>query len=259
MTTRYKDYEMVFGDSRTMETIMASGGQAVIMANGTPDLVTLYNPDSDYASLSQGVALSRGRLRFATLATVAAVDVGVMLPGGQFEFIAGVKAQAKTQYLADLGRRHQCVKVGFSYASGAATEIDTGIDLPTNALIQGAGLGALVTALDATETIDIGLLSSESGGDADGFAALLSVAALGAIDANVAVTAGGTETYFSGNTVGALLRAGYIVGTNVDQDYGLFARKSHRIDGTAKSLTWTLSTGSDTAKGYLLVPYLLAA
>ena len=257
MTTRYKDYEMVFGDSRTMESITASGGQAVVMSNGAPDLVTLYNPASDYASLAQGVALSRGRLRFATLDTVEAVDVGVMLPGGQFEFIAGVKPKSKTQYLVDLGRKHQLLKVGFSYASGAATEVDTLIDFPTNAMIQGAG--ALVTALDATETIDIGLLSSESGGDADGFAALLSVAALGAVEAAVAVTVGGTETYYSGNTVGALIRAGYIVGTNVDQDYGLFARKAHRIDGTAKSLTWTLSTGSDTAKGYLLVPYLLAA
>lgn len=256
MATRYKDYTLVFGDSRTMETIMASGGQAVVMSNGAPDLVTLYNPDSDYASLSQGVALNRGQLRFATLDTVESVDLGIMLPGGQFEFYTGLKPGSKTQLFSDLGRRFQMAKVGFSYAQGAATEIDTGIDFPTNALIQGAG--ALVTTLDATETIDIGLLSSEGGGDADGFAALLSVATAVSLEAEVAVTAGGTETYYSGNTVGALLRAGYIVGTNVDQDYGLFARKAHRIDGTAKSLSWTLSTGSDTAKGYLLVPYLLA-
>lgn len=139
-----------------------------------------------------------------------------------------------------------------------AAETDTGWDLPASSFVMDVFVKVITAeATESTKTIDIGLLSSESGGDADGFANELSVAATGLVRPNVVVTAGGTETYYSSVTTGELLRAGYIVGTNSGSDFGLFAPKWHDTDSTtARSVTWTASGNQTEFVGDLFIMYV---
>ncbi len=127
-----------------------------------------------------------------------------------------------------------------------ATETDTGLDLPYGALVTDAGVE--VVATDATETVDLGLLSSETAGDADGFVAAVSVATAG-IPANHTYTVGSNETYLAAVTLGVLL-ASRSLGTDLATDVGSFARLRHYVTGSnATSVSYTPST-SDTFAGY---------
>lgn len=88
------------------------------------------------------------------------------------------------------------------------------------------GLGVFVIDLDVGETLDVGILASESGGDADGLQIQTLIAVAGS---NIGV-------------VGALITA-------------LIPHKGDVITG--KSISYTTSTGTDTASGYITLPYIL--
>lgn len=127
-------------------------------------------------------------------------------------------------------------------------ETDTGVDLPVNFLVREARVEVVTT--DATETINVGLLASESGGDADGFLAAVSLANAGFVQ-NVAYTVGSNETYLSANTYGALIAPGSL-GNDVATDVGsAFFRGHVTTAATARSVSYTCSAGSDTAAGYI--------
>jgi len=112
------------------------------------------------------------------------------------------------------------------YSEDSATEIDTGIDFLYDTLIEHVQVEAVT--VDATETIDVGILSSETAGDADGF-----------VDGASTATAGYPLVTLT--TSGALMDDA----TNFDPD-GHFV-----ISGNGYSLTYTRSAGSDTAVGYI--------
>ena len=123
----------------------------------------------------------------------------------------------------------------------AATEKDTGLDFTTGMTIM-PFTAVDVRTVDSGKTIDFGLLSSESGGDADGFVAAASVATAAVVQAKCAATA----------TLGALLRE------TVVADAGTASvRHSYTVGATAVSLTYTISSGSTTAAGYMRIPYTL--
>lgn len=120
-----------------------------------------------------------------------------------------------------------------------SAEKDTGWDLPAKALVVDVFVN--VTTLEATattKTIDVGLLSSESGGDADGFLNDVSTATPAAIKRGaVTVTSG----VWASMTFGVLL-ADFTAGTNAD-DRGLYNRKWYASDAvTAKSVSYTLGS-----------------
>lgn len=88
------------------------------------------------------------------------------------------------------------------------TEVDLGVDVPSDALVEYAYINVTTAEATATtKTLDVGLLSSESGGDADGFLDGVSVAS--AVPAIPTLVNGG-------NTLGALLRvaSGVTAGDN---------------------------------------------
>lgn len=109
-------------------------------------------------------------------------------------------------------------------ATPTGAEQDTGVDLPNRGLVLAAFIETdTAEATGATKTLDVGLLSSESGGDADGFLDGVSVAATGAqkgtLDSAV-------------QTLGTLL--------HVDESgAGVLVPEAHVLNGTAKSLTYT--------------------
>jgi hypothetical protein len=134
------------------------------------------------------------------------------------------------------------IPVNAAQAAAATSEYDTGFDLKAGWVVMDAWI--VVKTVDATETVDVGTDSNDSG-DANGFIAAASLATAGFVYPDAAVTAGTTETYFSANTRGALL-ADYIVGSNVDQDYGLFHKKPFKVAADI-DVTFTTSSGTDTA------------
>ncbi len=127
-------------------------------------------------------------------------------------------------------------------ANATATEKDTGFDLKAGWTVLDAWI--VVNTVDAGATVDVGTDSNDSG-DADGLIAGASLATAGLVYPDATVTAGNTETYYSATTRGALL-ADYIVGTDVDQDYGLFHKKPYTVAADI-DLTFTTSDGTDTA------------
>lgn len=133
-------------------------------------------------------------------------------------------------------------------ATPTGAEQDTTWDLPAKAVVYDIFVDVTVAEATGTDkTIDIGLKSTESGGDADGLVDGISVAATGIVRPGVVITTGATETYVSNWTRGLLMTAGApLAGTNVAGDEGNYYEKPHisssvaskSISYTAKSANW---------------------
>lgn len=237
--TAYNIYDIQLMDLSTGKAVSATGTQVSVLSAGTADLATLYDPDSNFASKSNKFAATAGKIRFAVASSVSSVDLCLMAPTGQAIYrTSWVPGQSIIMYDAS---QRQCVLVApFSFGEGVATEIDTGFDFPASSIVLPFPAMRVLVA-DAAITLEAGLKSGESGGDADGFIDAVSVAATGMIKPTLVPT----------RTLGALLCQLSTGGT-------VHVPESHAINGTAISLTYTLLTGADTAKGLILQPYMLA-
>lgn len=240
MATNRTRFAIQLKDAILGQSIISAGGKVIVCDAGTPDKTTIFS-DADGTSLANPLTPVRGMIEFWTLDTVLSVDLHIMSPTGHFLSVAGVAASGPNEVIVPTNDRQGVMKIPFSAAAGAATEINTGIAIPATAAVQPAPL-LLVTALDATETIDVGTLSTDSG-DANGFIAAASVAALGLVKPTLAT---------AGITLGALLFV---------QDSANAGDEAPEQDVSmaGKTITYTLSTGTDTAKGFILLPYHLAA
>ena len=115
-----------------------------------------------------------------------------------------------------------------------------------------------VTTVDSGTTMDLGLLSSESGGDADGFFDGISMAAAGWITAGVTKTMGSNADYYASTTRGAFL-ATFSVGADTSvATIGQYDPKNFYADSVvASTVSITGSSGINTAAGYAyLVGYV---
>lgn len=125
-------------------------------------------------------------------------------------------------------------------SGGSSVEADTGYDLPAKAIVVDAVL-VVTAAASAAATVDVGLLSSESGGDADGF--LDGVSSTG-IHMRSGVPTATSSAGFSATTRGAFLRT-FFAGVESSSP-GVHNEKRHLTDSvTAKSVSYTLS-GTNT-------------
>lgn len=221
-----REYRIQLKDRWTQQNVITAGGKVFVAQVGTPLKQTLY--DKDGAALSNPITPTRGFINFFVVDTAASVDLHGMAPGGQWFDALAVVPSGPNEIVIDTAQKRHVAKIPYSYVdqTGDATETDTGFDVPDPARVLDRlhGCGLLVVAIDATETIDVGILSSESGGDADGLIAA--------------------------HTVGTI---GLATGTNG----ALFSSNApHKSDAvTGKSISYTLTTGADTAKGFILLPY----
>lgn len=218
--------------------IQASGGMVGVYQGATKNAIT----DKDGTALSNPLALTNGAATFYVLATVTSVDIAIMCPGGQFLFIEDVD-EGLADIAVDVTNRNQVAKIPYSITdTTATTETDTGFDLPYNSVVQ-PWPGVLPLAVDATEDIDVGILSSETAGDADGFIDGVSVA--------TAVYSKAT-LLTSGDTMGALLSVqdSANAGDDAPEPYPI-------VSANGRSVSYTLSAGTDTATGFILLPYTL--
>lgn len=115
----------------------------------------------------------------------------------------------------------------------STSEQDTGFDLPANAVVLDAYVE--VTTLEATgttKTVDVGLLASESGGDADGFLDGVSVATAGVRQGSL--------------VSGAVTRGAFLKETVTDSGSAtVAARLSHVTTAvTARSVSYTLGSNN---------------
>lgn len=222
--------------------IATAGGAAIVTVAGSPVKATLFNPDTG-ASLANPVALTRGQLRFATLSTVMSVDVYGFAPDGGFFIARGVRAGADTEINYDPNQVDCTAVVPLAIQDYVAnTEGTTGLQFTAGSVILPTP-AFRVTTLEAARTIEVGLLSSESGGDLDGFIDALSLAAAGTIVPAVSGTP----------TLGALLvqNFGTTPAVNVPD--------SHAITATARTISVTFSASTAAAQGYFILPYIKPA
>lgn len=243
-----KSYNAV-GEAGTSFTL-SSGVLVFVYDAGTKTLSTIY---SDRKRTAKTNPISR--TQFATDAGVlfygasASYDIYLAHTDGSVAFYGGVSPLEHRLPLSRTGADRLLV-FPMVFNSGG-TEVDTGLDLPLGSLVYDAWVN--VTTVDATETVDVGLLSSGTNGDADGFLAAVSVATAG-VPARFTYTTGSNETYLSAVTYGALLAARSL-GNDVATDVGSFGRLQHFVTGSNTTrVTYTPST-SDTFVGYGYIAY----
>lgn len=124
------------------------------------------------------------------------------------------------------------------------TEIDTGWDLPAKAIVLNVWVDVITfEATGTTKTIDIGLLSSDTGGDADGFVDGLSTATAAGIRKGTLLN--------SGQTLGAYLR--------VDESgAGVLVPEPHVAGSVvAKRVTYTLGSEHTELVANIYIEYAL--
>lgn len=249
-------YELEVRDSRSLAPydpagLIESGVHVIVYDAGTKTKSTIYS-DVNKAAKTNDItrtvfASDGGKVVFYSTST--SHDIFIADAKGNNNLFTSI-----TNYMhvlpLDRASAVKCMFFPMLFNSGG-TEVDTGLDLPLGAIVTDAK--AEVVTVDATETVDIGLLSSETAGDADGFLAAVSVATAG-VPANYTYSTGSNEVYLSAVTYGVLL-AGRSLGTDVATDVGSMARTHHHVTGAnATSVTYTPST-SDTFAGYGYVWY----
>jgi hypothetical protein len=140
-----------------------------------------------------------------------------------------------------LALRHLRVEIDHT---GGSAEQDTGFDFAAGDIIQDVWVEVVTAeATGTTKEIDVGLLSSESGGDTDGFIDGLSVATTGHKVTTQTITTGLQNTYLNATTRGALLRD-FVQGEDVSNGGdGMMVQKPHII-ATAKSLVYQLGSAN---------------
>jgi len=241
MTQRieFQLYALGTGGALIGEIITGTGGFVYVVKAGDAQKETLTKKDG--SAQTNGFALTAGGAEFYVANSVVSVDLYIMAPGGQFVVQKGVKP-GSYDFGVDLMLRHQLAVLPFAIAdTTATTETDWGFDLPAKAVV-GPWAAVDILTVDATETIDVGTKAGETGGDANGFLDLISVATAGVVRGAVSGTP----------TLGALLvqNFGTTPAVNVPQNYSSDAN-------VAKSLVYTLTAGTDTAEGFVYLPYTI--
>lgn len=234
-----KRFSIQLKDSITEQAIITAGGKCLVLQPGTPDKAVIYNPATG-ATMTNPMTPTRGKIEFDVQDTYNTIDIQVQAPGGQWLGVAGIVPSGPNEILIDTGEKLQHYVIPFSIAdTTATTETATGIVIPSNGAVQPCPL-LRVTAVDATETIDVGTLSTDSG-DADGFLVTASVATLGLVKGSLANGA---------LTLGALLWV-------QDSANAGDEAPEQNVSMAGKQITYTLTAGTDTAKGFITLQVLL--
>ncbi len=128
------------------------------------------------------------------------------------------------------------------------SETDTNIDIPSGMIVSPLSFVQVIDAV-AAATINVGILSSESGGDADGFIKAASCAAAGIVGGSLMAADAST----GGETLGALLQAGAPTELkDANTKYGVLPKLPGWIgDGTATSVSYTTSNHAIAGKIWL--------
>lgn len=148
-------------------------------------------------------------------------------------------------------------------AAGATGEVDSGWDLPEDSIVH--GVFVKVDTAQSSTTLDVGLLSTESGGDADGFLDGVSGASTGVRQGQFVATVGSNNSYLgaaAAHTNGVLLTGLLIAGedTAAGGD-GVGVRGIHVTESiAARSVSYTRGGATfSTFVGEIWIMYSILA
>ena len=268
-----KKFSIQLADHVTRSVIQTSGGFCYVATAGASSKIAIATTATGAAATSNNpIALTNGKIEFWTANTVTSVDLYVQCPGGEFLVAKTITPSGPNELYVDTNQKHQTYIIPFDIAdTTAATETDTGFNLMQNAAVLPDGLGVHVVTVDATESMDVGLLASETGGDANGLIAVALTSAAGMVPAAVGYNIGSNSIYWDQtggtgeHTYGAMMApastlAAAAEGTDVDTEgQGFNILSPHVGDGTAESISYTLTAGTDTAIGFIVLPIQLPA
>ncbi len=169
--------------------------------------------------------------------------------------ITSSAAELNLNDLSAVGALVKVKKIAITASDG--TEQDSGWDLPSKAIVLDVFLEVTTAeSTGTTKTLDVGLLSSETGGDADGFLDGVSTASTGLVRGVATITAGANENYFSSTTRGVLL-ASLTPGSDAATDVGTYYEKYHLSDSvTAKSVSYTAGSAQTEFAGNIYIVYI---
>lgn len=185
-----------------------------------------------------------------------------VVSGGEIDFESGsavkiagtaITATAAEVNSLDISAVGALVKVKKIHVAAGdwSAETDSGWDLPAKSLVLDVFLD--VTTGQAGKTVSVGTLSTEAGGDADGFVVAAPLTGTTSLLRPSAVL-DGTANWFVTDLRGALLSE-FVAGANAD-DRGLYAEKPYlSTTATAKSVSYTASAAS-TAVYDIYVVYI---
>lgn len=215
--------------------LTAAGGVVMVTAAGACTKVALKDSDGD--ALANPLALTNGSFDFYVADTVQSVDLYIHTASGHFVVQKGVKPSGNSSIPVDNTIAHTVMSIPFAAAdqAGDATETTTGFTI--NGVVL-PGVGLEITTVDATETVDIGTATADSG-DPDGFLDGVSVATAGFVKGTNASGA---------VTIGALLLVAAAGSTSTPEA---------SVAANGKEVVYTLSAGADTAAGFIQIPVLL--
>jgi hypothetical protein len=198
--------------------ITGAGGVVRVCVQGSPLWATLTQKDG--TSQTNPVSLTRGSAEFYS--TESKVDLFIQCPDGQFVCMWNVQPDAVHEIPVDRDRKDQTMVIPVHITNYPATvETDTGFDEPTQVLFRADAAAVNVTTADATETVDVGTATAETG-DPDGWIAAASVGSVALVWDNGA----------------------------------LFASAAPHVS-TGKSIVVTTTAGSDTFQGYVCLGYTI--
>jgi hypothetical protein len=198
---------------------------------------------------SSGVSVDEGELYIGgTAVTSSAAELNIL--DGVTATAAEINAVADA---SEIGGQVKVKKIAIS-ATPTGSEQDTAWDLPAKAVVLDVYVDVTTAeATGGTKTIDVGLLSGESGGDADGFLDGVSVATTGIKKGAPTYHASG---YVTGSTLGLLL-AQTVVGSSTSAE-GRSDRIQHVAGSvTAKSVSFTAGSNDFAEfRGAIYIVYL---
>jgi hypothetical protein len=175
-----QEWEFALWDSQRKISIDDDSGQLLVLTAGAPTAPARYS-DNIGTSVSNPVrtplTFSNGRVKFWLDKSVTSVDLSFTTAKGHAYFYEDV---AYSQHRLDVDpfkREHLLV---IPFGANDNSELSTGITLIAGLLVQNAFIKVVTT--DSGETIDVGILSSETNGDADGFVLATSVATAGYVN-----------------------------------------------------------------------------
>ena len=221
-------------DTFKATNINDSGAVCFVAKAGLPEKATLQ--DQYGAALTNPLAMTSGLVEFYYDSSVTAqVDLyGMTAKGHWFEYLA-VSPSGPNEINIDTSIKRMRMKIPFSYVDcTSGTEYKTGFKVPVPAFVlnrlHGCGLDVTTKSTAGTDTLSVGILSTDTGGAATGF--------------------------INGSSVA---NAGQVIGTDGASFSTNAPYATDQLSGSTPygtDISYTLGA-SNLAEGFILLPYVL--
>ena len=147
--------------------------------------------------------------------------------------------------------RYVCMQMVFNSNVETAFTGEGSI-LSLNDEIDWQSMAVFVQTAETTgaKTLNVGMLSTEAGGNASGLLAGISTASTGWVRPTWTVSQGTNAAYISASTIGALFKKGQD-GANTAEHNAVPVYQNFIGNGTSKTLSYTCASGSVAFVGFL--------